>query len=178
MKKESKTGRIRDYLRRNPGQVFTPKEVASLLGYDVQIITSILNRMERRGELLKSGRGQYHYQEDDSIIESPANEFALAPEDVSHFFQELWGATEECLGSAEMAYFSARFSWNEDSPVQSISEFLQKLLDALGETSFRALLHRVLAESRWRMNEELALYLLNHVPERPSQLAPSGRSFH
>jgi hypothetical protein len=57
--KDSKTEKISSMFSASPFKELSPKEISEGLGYDIQLVTTIVNRLMNEGFVERTGRGRY-----------------------------------------------------------------------------------------------------------------------
>ncbi|MCU0799289.1 MAG: hypothetical protein MUC62_06415 [Candidatus Thermoplasmatota archaeon] len=69
-KTDSKTEHIASIFTGNPLKDISPKEISNELGYDIQLVTTLVNRLMSEGMVERTGRGRYKLKVDQVIDDS------------------------------------------------------------------------------------------------------------
>lgn len=65
--RDSKTEHIASIFTGNPLKEMSPKDISNELGYDIQLVTTIVNRLMSEGTVERIGRGRYRLKVDQVI---------------------------------------------------------------------------------------------------------------
>jgi DNA-binding MarR family transcriptional regulator len=137
MEEKSKTQLIREYFLARPNKVISPTEVATDLGMDKHVTSTIVHRLENDGEIQRAGRGEY-------ILRKEINLSAAAD-----IYKELYQGVARNIGlrAIETMTRMKEEDFNREEPIESIKLLAVALKAWFGEEAVRNILMNLEAQS-------------------------------
>jgi len=127
---KSKTQLIREYFQSRPNTVISPTEVATDLGLDKHVTSTIVHRLEGDGEIQRAGRGEY-------ILRKEIDLMAAAG-----IYKELYRGVAKNIGlrAIETMTRMKEDDFDHETPIESIKVLALALKAWFGEEAVKNIL--------------------------------------